>query len=188
MIARLRAIEADDEPSFAGIPPELSGASAMARLTRRVPRRQVSPRANSNDGDPALAGAERLLQRGLEAVVEAVIDAAAAGDMAAARMVLDRQLPAPRDRRISFQLRPIACTEDAIKASADVLMAVAAGQITPAEADVVAKLLHNFVEASTLRDFERRLEALEAATLRDSERRMEALEAAAAKTTMRKGS
>ena len=79
-------------------------------------------------------------------------------------MVLDRQLPTPRDRRISFQLRPIACTEGAIKASADLVTAVAAGQITPAEADAVAKLLHNFVEASTLRDFERRLEALEAAS------------------------
>jgi hypothetical protein len=42
--------------------------------------------------------------------------------------------------------------------------AVAAGQIRPAEADAVAKLLHNIVEASTLRDFERRLEALEAAS------------------------
>ena len=163
-MARLRAIEADDGPSSTGISPDLSGASAMARLKRRVRRRHVSPSANSNDGDQAIAVAERLLERGLEAVVEAVIDAAAAGDMAAARMVLDRQLPAPRDRRISFQLRPIACAEDAIKASADLVTAVAAGQITPAEADAVAKLLHNFVEASTLCDFERRLEVLEAAS------------------------
>jgi hypothetical protein len=79
-------------------------------------------------------------------------------------MVLDRQLPAPRDRLISFELCPIACTEDTIKASADVVTAVAAGQITPAEAEAVAKLLNNFVEASTLRDFERRLEAHEAAS------------------------
>jgi hypothetical protein len=102
VMARLRAIEADDEPSFARISDELSGASAMARLKRRVGRRRVSPSANSNDGDQAGAMAERLLERGLQAVVEAVIDAAAAGDMAAARMVLERQLPAPRDRRISF--------------------------------------------------------------------------------------
>jgi hypothetical protein len=161
--AHLRAIESDDEVSSAAIPPELSGAPVMARLKRRVGRRRVSPSANSNDGDQAVAVAERLLERGLEAVVEAVIDAAAAGDMAAARMVLDRQLPAPRDRLISFELRSIACSEDAIRASADLVIAVAAGQITPAEADAVAKLLHKFVEASTLRDFERRLEALEAA-------------------------
>jgi hypothetical protein len=44
---------------------------------------------------------------------------------------------------------------------------VARGRITPAEADAVAKLLHNFIEASGLREFERRLEALEA----DSEKR-----------------
>jgi hypothetical protein len=68
--------------------------------------------------------------------------------MAAARLVVDRLLPAPRDRRISFALRPIACADDAIKASADILDALAKGQITPAEAEAVAKLLHNFIAAS----------------------------------------
>jgi hypothetical protein len=115
----------------------------------------------------AIAAAERLLQRRLEAVLEAVVDAAIGGDMAAAKIVLDRCLPAPRDRHISFALRPIARGEDAINASADVLAAVARGRITPAEADAVAKLLHNFIEASGLHEFERRLEALEA----DSEKR-----------------
>jgi hypothetical protein len=115
----------------------------------------------------AIAAAERLLQRRLESVLEAVVDAAIGGDMAAAKIVLDRCLPAPRDRHISFALRPIARGEDAIKASADVLAAVARGWITPAEADAVAKLLHNFIEASGLREFECRLEALEA----DSEKR-----------------
>ena len=40
------------------------------------------------------------------------------------------------------------------------------GRITPAEAEAVAKLLHNFIAASELREFERRLEALEAASAR----------------------
>ena len=82
------------------------------------------------------------------------------------RLVVDRLLPAPRDRRISFALRPIACADDAIKASADILAAVARGRITPAEAEAVAKLLHNFIAASEVREFERRLEALEAASAR----------------------
>ncbi len=51
MMARLRAIEADDGPSSAGTSPELSGALGVARLKRRVRRRHVSPSANSNDGD-----------------------------------------------------------------------------------------------------------------------------------------
>jgi hypothetical protein len=110
--------------------------------------------------------AERRLRGGLEAVVAAIIEAARSGDMAAARLVVDRLLPAPRDRRISFPLRPIACADDAIKASADILAAVALGRITPAEAEAVAKLLHNFIAASELREFERRLEALEAASAR----------------------
>ena len=116
----------------------------------------------------AIVMAERRLRGGLEAVVAAIIEAASSGDMAAARLVVDRLLPAPRDRRISFALRPIACADDAIKASADILAAVAQGRITPAEAEAVAKLLHNFIAASELREFERRLEALEAASARRS--------------------
>ena len=114
--------------------------------------------------DRAIVMAERRLRGGLEAVVAAIIEAASSGDMAAARLVVDRLLPAPQDRRISFALRPIACADDAIKASADILAAVARGRITPGEAEAVAKLLHNFIAAGELREFERRLEALEAAS------------------------
>jgi hypothetical protein len=153
----------------------LAGTAVDAAATIRgpnLPTRSVQfgrrPGANARrrrpDGarDHAIAKAERLLQGGLEAVVAAIVEAAASGDMAAARLVVERMLPAPGDRRLSFALRPIACADDAIKAWADILAAVAQGQITPAEADRVAKLLHNFAAASELREFERRLEALEA--------------------------
>ena len=136
-----------------------------ARPLPRGPRPDAKARRSPEAArDRAIVMAERRLQGGLEAVVAAIIEAARAGDMAAARLVLDRVLPAPPDRRISFTLRPIACTEDAVKASADILAAMAKGEITPAEAEAVAKLLHNFIAASGLREFERRLEALEAAS------------------------
>jgi hypothetical protein len=149
----------------------LGEAAPLRRAKRRL--RPVQPalrpdakarRLPEGERDRAIAMAERRLQDGLEAVVAAIIEAARAGDMAAARLVLDRVLPAPRDRYISFTLRPIACADDARKASADILAAVAKGQITPAEAEAVAKLLHNFIAASELREFERWLEALEAAS------------------------
>jgi hypothetical protein len=154
----------------------LGEAATSRRPTPRTPLVQPGRRPDANarrpppDGarDRAIVMAERRLRGGLEAVVAAIIEAASSGDMAAARLVVDRLLPAPRDRRISFALRPIACADDAIKASADILAAVAKGQITPSEAEAVAKLLHNFIAASELREFERRLEALEAASAQRS--------------------
>ena len=108
--------------------------------------------------------AERRLRGGLEAVVAAIIEAASWATWPR-RGSSSTDCCRPRsDRRISFALRPIACAEDAIKASADILAAVAQGRITPGEAEAVAKLLHNFIAASELREFERRLEALEAAS------------------------
>jgi hypothetical protein len=153
----------------------LDEAAALRRPKRRPRQVQLEPRPDAQARRPpngardrAIVMAERRLRGGLETVVAAIIEAASSGDMAAARLVVDRLLPAPRDRRISFALRPIACADDAIKASADILAAVAQGQITPAEAEAVAKLLHNFIAASELREFERRLEALEAASAQRS--------------------
>ena len=144
------------------------GPTPRTRPVRPGRRPDANARRPPPDGarDRAIVMAERLLRSGLEAVVAAILAKAKSGDMAAARLVVDRLLPAPRDRHISFPLRPIACADDAIKASADILAAVARGRITPAEAEAVAKLLHNFIAASELREFERRLEALEAASAR----------------------
>ena len=94
---------------------------------RAPPRRECAAPPPDGARDRAIVMAERRLRGGLEAVVAAIIEAASSGDMAAARLVVDRLLPAPRDRRISFALRPIACADDAIKASADILAAVAQG-------------------------------------------------------------
>lgn len=109
------------------------------------------------------ARVERLIESRLEGIFSSLVDAAEAGDKAAARLIVDRFYPAPRDRRISFALRPITCIEEAISASSDLLAAVARGEITPAEGEAIAKMVHNYIEASGLRAFESRLEALEAA-------------------------
>ena len=125
-------------------------------------RAQISSDAPDAARARAIAMAERRLEDGLEAVAAAVIQRAQKGDMAAARIVLDRLAPAPRDRCISFALRPIGSVADAIEAQGDILAAVAQGRITLAEAEGVMKLLRDFIDARAARDFERRLEAIEA--------------------------
>jgi hypothetical protein len=103
--------------------------------------------------------AEKLLQGNAKAIVQAVIDAAKGGDIAAARIVLDRIAPARRDNPVCFTLPKIESDADAAKAA--ILAAVARGSITPGEADQVAGLLETYTKTSEVRDLEARIVALE---------------------------
>jgi hypothetical protein len=105
--------------------------------------------------------AERLLQDDAEAVVKAVVAAAKGGDMAAARLVLDRIAPARRDNPIALTLPEVTSAADASKAMGSILAAVAAGDLSPSEGGEVAKLLDAFTRTLEATEFERRLQALE---------------------------
>lgn len=105
---------------------------------------------------------EELLQGEHEALTRKAIDKAMEGDMMALRLCLDRIAPPRKDAAISIDLPPIKTAEDTMTASAAVLAAVAAGEITPDEAGRIMALLvghRSIVEAS---DHERRLADLEA--------------------------
>ena len=106
--------------------------------------------------------AERMMQDDAGEVVKAVIKAAKRGDMAAARLVLDRIAPARRDSPVSFDLPPIESAADAMAAMASILAAVADGSVTPTEADQIAKIVGAFTKTLEAMEFEARLRALEA--------------------------
>ena len=72
--------------------------------------------------------AERLMQDDAENIVNAVLTAAREGDMTAARIVLDRILPARRDNTVNFTLPKIKRPADAVAASSALLAAVAGGK------------------------------------------------------------
>jgi hypothetical protein len=105
--------------------------------------------------------AERLMQDDAENIVNAVLSAARGGDMTAARIVLDRIAPTRRDNPVSFVLPKIKCAAGAAKAMAGVLDAVADGELTPGEAEQVAKLIDTFARTLEVTEFEQRLRALE---------------------------
>ena len=84
--------------------------------------------------------AEKLMQDDAEKIVKAVIDATQKGDMTAARIVLDRIAPARRDNPVSFELPKIENAADAAKGMSAILDAVAAGDMTPSEANEVSRL------------------------------------------------
>jgi len=75
---------------------------------------------------------------------------------------MDRLLPVRRDRHVPFALPPLETAADAVKATAALVSAVAAGELTPAEAAELSKLVEGFSRAVDLHDIQTRLERLEA--------------------------
>ena len=79
----------------------------------------------------------------------------------AMRLCLNRRAPARKDAPVSIALPAVRTAQEAVEASAAVLEAVAAGEVTPGEAGAVLALLtaHKaLLEAGTL---EERIAALE---------------------------
>ena len=82
---------------------------------------------------------ETLLDGQAQAMTQKAMDLALAGDMAALRICLDRILPPRRDRPVTFALPPIESAQDAAATVSAVLAAVAAGDLTPADAGEISK-------------------------------------------------
>jgi hypothetical protein len=104
---------------------------------------------------------EKLMQADAKAIVETVLTAARAGDMTAARIVLDRIAPASRDRSIRFAMPPVSTADDTASAMSAILAAVASGDLTPIEGQAVASLLEGFRKTLELAQLEQRILALE---------------------------
>lgn len=105
--------------------------------------------------------AEQLLSSDIEAVVAKVVKKAKGGDMAAARLILDRVVPARRGRAVRFSLPPVRAPSDVVSALAAVTAAVGCGEISSDEAlqlSTVIEVAHRAIEAV---DHESRLAAIE---------------------------
>lgn len=81
------------------------------------------------------------LEGELNDVVRVVIDAAKGGDMAAARLVVDKLVPAIRERPLSIALPDVVTADDCATAQSKVLAAVAAGDLLPSEGEALAGLI-----------------------------------------------
>jgi hypothetical protein len=96
-----------------------------------------------------------------EPILCKLIDKATKGDVGALRLCFGRLLPQRRSQPVEFDLPLIETVEDARRASAAVLAALADGRLTPTEAkEIMALILDHLriIESSTL---EARLSAVE---------------------------
>lgn len=107
---------------------------------------------------------EKLLDDEAENITRKAIELAKTGDGPALRLCMDRLLPPRRDRHVTFALPPIECAADAASASATLLSAVSAGEITPSEATELGRLIESYVKALEASEFEERLARLEQRT------------------------
>jgi len=105
--------------------------------------------------------AEKLMEGDAADVVRAVLTAAKAGDMTAARLVLERVSPVRKGRPLVFDLPTVDTAADVLTALGDVVRQVADGTLTTDEAAAVAGLLETKRKAIETVEIERRLSALE---------------------------
>ena len=119
------------------------------------------PRGSRNATTLAL---EALLDGQANSLTQKAIDLALGGDMAALRLCLDRILPPRKDRPVSFTLPEITSARGAAALVSAVLNAVAAGELTPADAAEIGKLIDSFVKAFETAELTERLERLEGMT------------------------
>jgi len=105
--------------------------------------------------------AEKLMDDQAEAIVESVIKAAKAGDMVAARLILERVSPVRKGRTVQFALPAVEKADDVLGALGSVIAAVASGELTPDEGATIAGLLEAKRRAIETVEFENRILALE---------------------------
>jgi len=103
-----------------------------------------------------------LMGENAEQVAQRVVDAALEGDLVAARLILERTSPVPKDRAI--QLPDMPATDSAAgvsEAQEVVFQALAAGEITPNEASTLSSVLEARRRALETVELEQRITALE---------------------------
>ena len=85
------------------------------------------------------------------------------GDGPALRLCIERLAPARKDRPVWFDLPKMKEARDAVEASAAIVAAVAAGELTPTEAAELSKVIDSYARTLQAEEFEERISKLEKA-------------------------
>ena len=96
-----------------------------------------------------------------EQVAARMVKRAVDGDVGAARLILDRVAPIRRGRPVHLNLPNIEDAASVMNAHAALLSEVAAGKLTPEEAEPISALLGAHLKTIETVDIDRRLRDLE---------------------------
>lgn len=102
-----------------------------------------------------------LMEGGAEEITRTVIDAAKNGDLAAARLVLERLAPPVRERFVALDLPDTSTATGVSVAQQTILEAVGAGDLLPTEGTTLATMLESRRKALETADLEQRIALLE---------------------------
>ena len=145
----------------------------MSGAADNTPRRQRGrPWPKGTSGNPKGPGTgsrnraslllDRMAEGEAEAVLQSVLTAAKAGDMGAAKVLLDRIWPARKGRPVRLDLPEMRTPADLAAALGAVAGAVARAELSPEEGAAVAAVLETQRRAIETEQLEQRIAALEA--------------------------
>src|SRR3954452_12395310 len=111
----------------------------------------------------ARARFDTLAAESIDAVFQAILTAATQdGDMAAAKLLIDRVIPSRRGAPVSFHIRPLQTPQDCALAYADLLDDVGSGRLTPEEAQTISAIVGKRAELFPSIELATEIEALKA--------------------------
>ena len=132
-----------------------------AASTRGRPFPAGNPGRQKGTRNKATLAAEALLDGEVTALTRKAVDMALAGDTTALRLCLERIAPPRKDRPVPFTLPKMESADDAVRAGAALLQAVAQGELTPMEANELGRLVESYVKSLEVSDLAKRLDRLE---------------------------
>ena len=143
-------------PSFDDTYQRIPGCSTRSAVERRrahpdrrSPKISVGARRSNSITltKAARARFDTLAAESIDAVFQAVLTAATQdGDMAAAKLLIDRVIPSRRGAPVSFHIRPLKTPEDCALFYADLLDDVGSGRLTPDEAQTISAIVSKRAE------------------------------------------
>src|SRR5215467_4736194 len=142
-------------------PPENTGRNHAGRWKRGVSGNKAGKPKGARH--KATLAAETLLEGEAEALSRKAVELALKGDVSALRLCLDRIVPPRKDRPVCFELPAMTESKDAVTASAAIVAAVSAGELTPTEAAELSKVVDGYARTLQAVEFEERLSKLEKA-------------------------
>jgi hypothetical protein len=116
------------------------------------------PRGSRNKATLAL---QTLFEDEAELIGRKAVELAKDGDMQAIKLVLERIMPARKDMPISFEMGRLERIEDIATAMQKIMQAVAGGELTPQEAQLIATLLEQQRKNITSASLEKKIDALQ---------------------------